>query len=100
MAIDWMIWGGLLLLGGGGGYVLGSRKEQVGGFDHEERPSESEQKLSEAQQNWKEFCGCLAPMLPVYVGQFESSDTRNRTSFRWSDSTVSKNLSTSSGISV
>ena len=67
MVIEWIIWGGLLLVGGGIGYVLGTRKEQSHSHDHESRIREAEQKLAESQQNWKEFCGCLAPRIPVYV---------------------------------
>ena len=72
MAIDWMIWGGLLLMGGGIGFVMGSRQKQSGRSDHDELIREAEQKLADAQQNWKEFCACLAPMLPVYVGQLKA----------------------------
>ena len=72
MVIEWMIACGLLLIGGGVGYVLGGRKEQPGSHDHNDRIHESEQKLANAQQNWKDFCACLAPMLPVYVGQLKA----------------------------
>lgn len=72
MVIDWIIWGGLLLMGGCIGFVLGSRKGQSSSHDYEERIREAEQKLADAQQNWKEFCACLAPMLPVYVGQLKA----------------------------
>ncbi len=72
MVIDWIIGGGLLIIGGAIGYVLGGRKEQSGSLDHEERIREAEQKLICAQQSWQDFCACLAPMLPVYVGQLKA----------------------------
>ncbi len=72
MVIDWMIWGALLLVGGGVGYVLGGRTGQSRIGDLEQKVREADETLANAQQNWKEFCGCLAPMLPVYVGQLKA----------------------------
>ncbi len=72
MVIDWMIWGALLLVGGGVGYVLGGRTGQSRIGDLEQKIREANETLANAQQNWKEFCGCLAPMLPVYVGQLKA----------------------------
>ena len=72
MVIEWMIWGIFLIVGGGVGYVLGSRKEQAHIADLERRLRESVKVQAATQHNWKEFCGCLAPVFPVFVGQLKA----------------------------
>ncbi len=72
MAIDWIVGGILLIVGGGMGYVLGR-----GAGQSDSAPDQTVQQESEAQdknlhENWKEFCACLAPMLPVFVGQLKA----------------------------
>ena len=70
--IDWMIWGALLIIGGGVGYVLGSRTGQSRLVVLERQLKESAKEQATVQQNWKEFCGCLAPAFPVFVGQLKA----------------------------
>lgn len=72
MVIDWLIWGAFLLVGGGVGYVLGGRPGQSRIVDLEQQVREADEALANVQHHWKEFCGCLAPMLPVYVGQLKA----------------------------
>ena len=72
MAIDWMIGGILLMVGGSAGYALGQRSGQSDRSTGETVPQESELEANRLQNNWKEFCGCLAPMLPVFVGQLKA----------------------------
>ncbi len=72
MVIDWMIWGAFLLVGCGVGYVLRGQTGQSRIGDLEKQVREADERLANAQHNWKEFCGCLAPMLPVYVGQLKA----------------------------
>ncbi len=72
MVIDWMIWGAFLLVGCGVGYVLAGRIRESRIGDLEQQVHDANAALAAAQQNWKEFCECLAPMLPVYVGQLKA----------------------------
>ncbi len=72
MVIDWMIWGAFLLVGGGVGYVLRGRAGQSRISELEQQVREADESLTHAQHHWKEFCACLAPMLPVYVGQLKA----------------------------
>ena len=72
MSIDWILCGVLLILGGGGGYVLGNRvgQSQMAGL---KRQLEERVKIqTNAHKNWKDFCGCLAPVFPVFVGQLKA----------------------------
>ena len=70
--IDWIMWGVFLVVGCGVGYVLGSRRGQSQIADLKRRLQESEKMQIKAQQNWKDFCGCLAPVFPVFVGQLKA----------------------------
>lgn len=70
--IDWIVWGAFLIVGGGVGYVLGSRAGQSHIADLERQLQKSAKMQANAQQNWKEFCGCLAPVFPVFVGQLKA----------------------------
>jgi methyl-accepting chemotaxis protein len=66
------MYGVLLILGGGGGYVLGNRvgQPQIAGL---KRQLEERVKIqASAQKDWKDFCGCLAPVFPVFVGQLKA----------------------------
>ncbi len=71
MPIEWIVWGILLIVGSGGGYVLGSRAGRLRNDYLEKQFRESKRMYVLAQQNWKEFCGCLAPVFPVFVGQLK-----------------------------
>ena len=71
MLIDWMVWGLLLIVGGGGGYILGSRRQDVRINGLEDQVQASKASQMQAQQHWKEFCGCFAPVFPVFVGQLK-----------------------------
>ena len=70
--MDWMIWGVFLIVGSGIGYVLGRRKEQMHIADLEGRLRESVKMQATTHRYWKEFCGCLAPVFPVFVGQLKA----------------------------
>ena len=70
--IDWIVWGSLLIIGGSAGFVMGSRKNESRIGDLEQQVRNSALGLANAQQYWKEFCECLAPMLPVFVGQLKA----------------------------
>ena len=70
--IDWMTWGAFLIVGGGVGYALGRRAGQSQITDLERRLKESRKFHANAQQKWKEFCACLAPVFPVFVGQLKA----------------------------
>ena len=72
MVIDWIMWGAFLVVGCGVGYVLGSRIGQSQIADLKRRLQESEKMQIKAQQHWKDFCGCLAPVFPVFVGQLKA----------------------------
>jgi methyl-accepting chemotaxis protein len=66
------MWGAFLVVGCGVGYVLGSRIGQSQIADLKRRLQESEKMQIKAQQHWKDFCGCLAPVFPVFVGQLKA----------------------------
>jgi len=72
VVIDWIMWGAFLVVGCGVGYVLGSRIGQSQIADLKRGLQESEKMQIKAQQNWKDFCGCLAPVFPVFVGQLKA----------------------------
>lgn len=72
MAIDWMMWGICLLVGGGVGYGLARRASQSKVGDLERQLQEAAMVQAKVQQNWKEFCACLAPTFPVFVGQLKA----------------------------
>jgi len=60
------------MVGGGIGYLMGSRSGQIKIDGLENELKESIKSQAKAQQNWKEFCGCLAPVFPVFVGQLKA----------------------------
>lgn len=70
--IDWMMWGVFLVVGGGVGYVLGSRTGQSHIAGLEQQLKEAGALQAKVQQNWKDICACLAPTLPVFVGQLKA----------------------------
>ncbi len=72
MSIDWITWGIFLIVGGASGYYLGNHGSQSRIENLEKRLKKSEEGQVTAQQNWKEFCGCLAPVFPVFVGQLKA----------------------------
>ncbi len=72
MSIDWILPGVLLILGGGGGYVLGHRNGESRIADLEKQLQESATRVAATQKNWKEFCRCLTPVFPVFVGQLKA----------------------------
>ncbi|MDH5429051.1 MAG: methyl-accepting chemotaxis protein [Nitrospirota bacterium] len=72
MAIDWMMWGLCLLVGGGVGYGVGRRTSQSKVGNLERQLQEAAMVQTKVQQNWKEFCACLAPTFPVFVGQLKA----------------------------
>lgn len=72
MLIDWMVWGTFLIVVGGSGYVLGRRAGQSGIKNLKNQLEESEKRQIQASQDWKDFCGYLAPVFPVFVGQLKA----------------------------
>lgn len=72
MSIDWILCGVLLILGGGGGYVLGNRVGQSQMAGLKRQLEERVKSQTNAQKNWKDFCRCLAPVFPVFVGQLKA----------------------------
>ena len=72
MVIDWMMWGMCLIVGGGMGYGVGSRTSQSKIASLERKLEEAAMVQTKNQQNWKEFCACLAPTFPVFVGQLKA----------------------------
>lgn len=72
MVIDLMVWAGILIVGIGGGYILGSRAAQSRMVELEQHARNSALGLANAQQYWKEFCECLTPSFPVFVGQLKA----------------------------
>ena len=70
--MDW-IWGIIGLgVGGGIGMVLGKRMEARGKEELALRLHEVEGLQQRSLQNWREFCGCLTPVFPVFVGQIKA----------------------------
>ena len=72
MSIDWITWGIFLIVGSAIGYYLGNSSAQSRIEKLEKRVKKSEDAQSAAQKNWKEFCGCLAPVFPVFVSQLKA----------------------------
>jgi len=72
VSIEWIVWGALLIVSGGGGYVLGKRTgdKRIAGL--ERQLQESVRLRETAHKKWKEFCTCLAPTFPVFVGQLKA----------------------------
>ena len=70
--IDWMIWGIFLIVGGGVGYVLGCKRVGVRVAKLEHQLREAAEGQAHDQYNWKEFCKCLAPVFPVFIGQLKA----------------------------
>ena len=54
------------------GWWLGSRSRQqtIDGLRKQLQTADEVQQRS--MKNWREFCGCLAPLLPVFVAQIKS----------------------------
>ena len=71
MLIDWMMWGIFLIVGGGGGYILGRRAQGSQIEELEKELNASKEMQRQASKHWKEFCGCLAPVFSVFVGQLK-----------------------------
>jgi len=69
---EWIIGLGLLVLGSGIGYFLGVKRIQGHIQQLEQQLQESDQAQKRIQQKWKEFCGCLAPVFPVFVSQIKA----------------------------
>jgi len=69
---DWL-WG---IVGLGSGIGIGllywRRVESRGKQALETRLRQMESLQQQAQQNWREFCGCLTPVFPVFVGQIKA----------------------------
>ncbi len=61
-----------MVVGGGVGYALGRRTGQSQIKRLEGHLQESTKQQANTQQNWKEFCGYLAPVFPVFVGQLKA----------------------------
>ena len=72
MLIDLMVWGTFLIVVGGSGYVLGRRAGQSGIENLKNQLKESEKRQIQASRHWKDFCECLAPVFPVFVGQLKA----------------------------
>jgi len=72
VSIDWILGSVFLILGGGGGYLLGNRVERSHIADLKRQLEENARTQTTAQKNWKDFCGCLAPVFPVFVGQLKA----------------------------
>ena len=66
------MWGMCLIVGGGMGYGVGSRTSQSKIASLERKLEEAAMVQTKNQQNWKEFCACLAPTFPVFVGQLKA----------------------------
>ncbi|MCA9467664.1 MAG: hypothetical protein KC643_19770, partial [Nitrospira sp.] len=70
--MDW-IWGVIGLgVGAGIGMVLGKRMDARGKEELTVRLHEVEGLQQRSLQNWREFCGCLTPVFPVFVGQIKA----------------------------
>ncbi|MCA9465586.1 MAG: hypothetical protein KC643_09090, partial [Nitrospira sp.] len=70
--MDWM-WGIIGLgVGAGIGIVLGRKAEVRGKEELAVRLEEVERLQQKSLQNWREFCGCLTPVFPVFVGQIKA----------------------------
>ncbi len=67
-----MVWMCLLMVGCGIGYALGIRKGQTQIRRMEQQLEEAVQIQQRSLDNWKAFCGCLAPVFPVFVGQIKA----------------------------
>ena len=72
MLIDVMIWGAMLLIGSVAGYVFGTKNAQSRIEGLEQQLLEKPKVSGHGQQHWKEFCQCLAPVFPVFVGQLKA----------------------------
>ncbi len=70
--MDWVIWGGVAIASGVGGYVLGGRAGQARMAELDRQVRDSIQMQASFKNQWKEFCECLAPALPVFVGQVKA----------------------------
>ncbi len=70
--IDWMIGSVFLIIGAIGGYILGRRSGESRIADLEQEARNLAMGLANAQQYWKDFCGCLTPIFPVFVGQLKA----------------------------
>ncbi len=72
MAIDWIFGGTLLCLGGVVGYFFGQQagRSAINGLRAQLQQSQTD--LERTRQEWKEFCGCLAPVFPVFVSQLKA----------------------------
>ena len=67
-----MIWGVFLIVGVGVGYVLGRQRVGVRVASLEHQLREAAKAQAKDQYNWKEFCGCLSPVFPVFIGQLKA----------------------------
>jgi methyl-accepting chemotaxis protein len=70
--VDWIVWMSLLVVGSGIGYGLGVRKKQAHIRLLEGQLQEKIRAQRRSLENWKAFCGCLAPVFPVFVGQIKA----------------------------
>ncbi|WP_342347140.1 methyl-accepting chemotaxis protein [uncultured Nitrospira sp.] len=69
---DWMVWMGVVVVGTGVGYVLGAKSRQMRIQLLEKQLQEGIQAQRRWLENWKDFCQCLAPVFPVFVGQIKA----------------------------
>ncbi len=72
MVIDWLLGAIFFIVGSGAGFIVGQRARQPDSAADATVQQELEQEAIVFQKNWKEFCACLAPMLPVFVGQLKA----------------------------
>ncbi len=72
MAVDWMMWIVFCVVGVMAGYGLGKRRENDRAQEAERRVQGLLDNHKTSVENWKEFCRCLAPILPVFVGQIKA----------------------------
>lgn len=70
--LEWLIGIAGLMAGLGTGWWLGSRKGQriIEGLQQQLQKAEEAQQRS--MRNWREFCRCLGPLIPVFVAQIKS----------------------------
>jgi methyl-accepting chemotaxis protein len=69
---DWIVWTCLLLTGGGFGYAVALIKGQAHIRQLEQKLQSGIHAQRRSIQNWKDFCGCLAPVFPVFVSQIKA----------------------------
>ena len=72
MNVDWIMYVSLLVAGGGMGYALAFKKWHAHVRVLEQQLRDRVHSQRRSLQNWKEFCGCLAPVFPVFVGQIKA----------------------------